>query len=483
MRKYAAASATPVYQPADGLISGSKWSSTTVTYSFPQKATDYGRGYSEAKKFVAFNAGEQAAFKTVIDQVVSFTNLNLNLAATASSADIRIGKSTLQGADAWAYYPGTGKGGDAWFDVGLGAPQGGKGGMDWKAIQPGDYSYTVFMHEFGHSLGLKHSFENGGTAGAVPKQYDSLEYTVMSYDAFQTNPYDSAVDSRDWWADNGNNPQTFMTLDIAALQKMYGADFTYNQGATKYQWNEATGALSVNGVSKDLNSATDVIFMTVWDGNGADEYDFSNWTSNVKVDLTPGGWTILDYMDPIDPDQRADLLAGDGVQWAAGNISNALLFNGDTRSLIESASGGAGNDWLIGNQAANVLRGGAGADKLDGGLGADILDGGLGADIFIFDTALGGGNVDSIRGFSVAEDVIWLDNSIFSAFASEGTLAQEAFYIVGSGQMDAADRIVYDAAAYSLFYDPDGIGGAGQVKFATLQNVQGSFDANFFLIV
>ncbi|QCI79772.1 calcium-binding protein [Hankyongella ginsenosidimutans] len=50
---------------------------------------------------------------------------------------------------------------------------------------------------------------------------------------------------------------------------------------------------------------------------------------------------------------------------------NALQYQGDSRSLIENAIGGAGNDSIIGNSANNRLDGGAGADALSGGLGDD----------------------------------------------------------------------------------------------------------------
>ena len=36
---------------------------------------------------------------------------------------------------------------------------------------------------------------------------------------------------------------------------------------------------------------------------------------------------------------------------ARGNVFNALQFQGDTRSLIENAVGGSGNDHLVGNSA------------------------------------------------------------------------------------------------------------------------------------
>jgi serralysin len=53
-------------------------------------------------------------------------------------------------------------------------------------------------------------------------------------------------------------------------------------------------------------------------------------------------------------------------------------------SLIENATGGSGNDLLVGNSVNNILKGGAGNDILYGGLGADQLWGGAGADVFVY---------------------------------------------------------------------------------------------------
>ena len=57
---------------------------------------------------------------------------------------------------------------------------------------------------------------------------------------------------------------------------------------------------------------------------------------------------------------------------------------GDRRSLIEDATGGAGDDRLTGNAAGNRLVGGDGDDRLAGLTGRDVLVGGRGADIFVF---------------------------------------------------------------------------------------------------
>ena len=102
--------------------------------------------------------------------------------------------------------------------------------------------------------------------------------------------------------------------------------------------------------------------MTLWDGGGTDTYDFSNYSSGVKVDLGPGNWTTTSTT------QLGDLSDG---HIARGNIANALLYNNDPRSLIENVIGSSGADTITGNAADNVLDGGAGADSMAGGTGND----------------------------------------------------------------------------------------------------------------
>ena len=83
------------------------------------------------------------------------------------------------------------------------------------------------------------------------------------------------------------------------------------------------------------------MFLTVWDGGGNDTYDFSNYTTNLHVDLRPGEWTLLS--DPYPAFQLAHL--GDGGH-ARGNIANAWLYQDNTASIIENAISGVGDDQI-----------------------------------------------------------------------------------------------------------------------------------------
>jgi hypothetical protein len=151
---------------------------------------------------------------------------------------------------------------------------------------------------------------------------------------------------------------------------MYGADYTTNAGATVYSWSAATGEMFVNGIGQGA-PVRNRIFLTVWDGDGTDCYDFSNYATSLKVDLSPGGWSHLGTTA-----QLAWLGGGPYGGYARGHVFNALQVGGDARSLVEDAIGGAGNDAITGNQAANRLQGGAGSDILTGGGGGDLLVGG-----------------------------------------------------------------------------------------------------------
>ena len=212
------------------------------------------------------------------------------------------------------------------------------------------------IHETGHALGLKHPHDTVGSFGAIPANLDSLEYSVMSY-----RSYAGASTSGGYTNGAFGYPQTLMMYDIAAIQYMYGANFNFNAGNTVYKWSPTTGQEFINGVAQTAPGGN-TIFMTIWDGGGNDTYDFSNYTTSLKIDLQPGSWTTAST------GQLADL--GNG-HVAIGNIANALLYQNNPTSLTENAIGGSGNDTITGNTANNKLTGGAGNDTIDGLSGTD----------------------------------------------------------------------------------------------------------------
>jgi Ca2+-binding RTX toxin-like protein len=158
------------------------------------------------------------------------------------------------------------------------------------------------------------------------------------------------------------------------------------------------------------------------------------------------------------------------------NTTNRLTLG--SVSTFENVIGGSLADTLTGNALANSFTGGggndtlntaAGNDTLSGGAGNDILTGGAGADRFRFDAPLNAAtNRDIITDFSIVQaDRFELENAVFTALTTPGTLAANAFFI-GAAATTATQRILYNSAAGSLLYDADGNGALGSIGFASL---------------
>jgi Ca2+-binding RTX toxin-like protein len=140
-------------------------------------------------------------------------------------------------------------------------------------------------------------------------------------------------------------------------------------------------------------------------------------------------------------------------------------------TMTTNGSTGTSGIDLTGNEFVQAITGNAGSNIIDGKGGSDTLSGLAGKDFFVFSTALGAGNVDTITDFNVADDTIRLENAIFTALTVTGALSAAAFQANTTGLADdATDRIVYETDTGKLFYDADGnqAGGVDGVHFATL---------------
>ena len=163
-------------------------------------------------------------------------------------------------------------------------------------------------------------------------------------------------------------------------------------------------------------------------------------------------------------------------------LANTGEAAGDVYISIENLHGSGYNDDLRGNAQNNTLWGWVGNDILNGRAGNDVLAGGNGADVFIFNTALGAGNVDRVTDFSVIDDTIRLENAIFTGLAN-GVLTSAAFVANATGlAVDALDRIIYETDTGNLFFDADGTGAAARVQFAHLNAGLALTNADFLVI-
>ncbi|MBM6595472.1 M10 family metallopeptidase [Microvirga pudoricolor] len=408
----------------DAALIGSKWTITDLTYSFPTSGSLYGSNYedSRATAFDPFNPMQQVAVEAALKLVASYTGLTFkrieetpgNAAtlrfAQTGSIDVETAQGGFPAPLNWA--------GDVWF---------GETGQPYYATPlKGNWGWATMMHEIGHALGLKHGHqdytevdlsEDLGVASprygseALTEDHNGQAWSLMTYVSFPGAPLTIHGDLR-------NEPQSYMQDDIAALQYMYGANFDSHAENTVYRWSPKTGEMFINGQGQGRPTAN-TIFSTIWDGNGIDTYDLSNYRTHVKLDLRPSEYSTFSKA------QLADLDEGTGIVLAPGNVANSLLYQGDRRSLIENAKGGSGDDRLIGNAGDNrlfgnagddILSGGngrdqltghAGDDYLAGGKGADILNGSSGNDILLGqagnDTLIGGGGADLLSGGAGAD--------------------------------------------------------------------------------
>ena len=155
---------------------------------------------------------------------------------------------------------------------------------------------------------------------------------------------------------------------------------------------------------------------------------------------------------------------------AGRHIETLLLTGGEAidgigNSLAQTIGGNGAANRLVGKAGDDRLDGGGGDDSLYGGAGTDSLTGGDGADGFYFDAPLSIAGVDAISDFAVADDTIFLDRSVFAAFAADGAVDGGAF-AHGTAAAEADDRILYDKATGRIFYDADGSGAGAAIHFA-----------------
>lgn len=164
------------------------------------------------------------------------------------------------------------------------------------------------------------------------------------------------------------------------------------------------------------------------------------------------------------------LIGGKGYDTLSGSDGKDMLQGGDDADSLYGGSGndvlqgGDGDDWLDGGSGNDLLLGGAGNDTLLEGDGNDKLTGGTGIDNFVFwsNPAV---SIDTITDFSVVDDTIQLDNYIFAALKTEGTLSAGKF-VIGTQALDANDFIIYNDMTGALLYDADGSGGGASVPIA-----------------
>ncbi|MFC3127524.1 hypothetical protein ACFOD4_20875 [Pseudoroseomonas globiformis] len=180
-----------------------------------------------------------------------------------------------------------------------------------------------------------------------------------------------------------------------------------------------------------------------------------------------------------------DLVSGTerGDQFDVVRLGTSESDTIDVSALAKSyyINAGMGDDIITGGKGDDFLVGGAGNDLLNGGTGNDSLLGGVGADTFALSAPLGlTGSSDSIVDFSVGEDKIQLDISVYAGLPV-GQLAEDAFAVSGTAGEDNA-RIIYDTDTGDLFFNGYGACGSETMVFATLTTKPADLSASDFFV-
>ena len=227
-----------------------------------------------------------------------------------------------------------------------------------------------------------------------------------------------------------------------------GDDVIYGRDAVDTIEGGAGDDMIYGGAEPSVISALNVLF-------ALDPAAFLAQFGAPLIDHLADGGSFEDFLKEIlagDKDIASYASAGAWVE-----IDLRILDEQDTISAgmdtlidIQSVTGSAYNDILIGDAFGNVLFGGDGNDTLKGGEGSDTLEGGAGNDLL--DGEIGDKDIAS---YAKAEDGVSLDLSITTA-QDTGTLGLDTLL-----NMDGLEGSAFDDTLLGNAGDNFLIGGAG----------------------
>ncbi len=352
-------------QVINQLNSGSKWSGSVITYSFPTSVSAMATYSGEASGFSALNATQQARAELALalwDDIIAPSFQRVSPGTSMTSANIEFGNSTTGVSYAHAYYPTVGS---VWFNTSYNSSQ---GGNDLMTPRIGAHGFLTFIHEIGHALGLEHMGDYNGTADAPSSFQDSTVYSVMSY--FGPSWGSGASNGQglvawaDWVGSDGRlySPQTPMMNDIMAMQAMYGADTTTRTGNTVYgfQSNVTGTTAAIYDFTVNLNP-----IICIWDAGGTDTLNLSGWNTASTIDLAPGSFSSANSMT-----MNISIARGAWIENAVTGNGNDTV-QGNARDNVITTNGG--NDTIRALEGNDTVTAGAGNDTVDGGAGTDVL--------------------------------------------------------------------------------------------------------------
>lgn len=293
----------------------------TVTFSFPSQLPTTYTG-ENAAGWTPFSTEQQTATRSVLSLLQQQINVTfVEVADTATGFGVmRFSNNSQASSSGYAIMPNstsTDLDADTW--IAIGSDQG---------LESGGYNWMTLVHEIGHAIGLNHP--GNYNAGEASNGTEVGNFLGVNEDAFFNSVMSyrhSAQSIQDTW---------FMPYDMLTLRYLYGTKaFATQDNVYKYKDNAGL-------------SASNIV-----DDGGIDTLDFSEVTSGVTINLTPGAYSSV----------------------GKNSSGSATLANLTTSfdAVIENVLGTAAADIIVGNTAVNLITGGAGDDKVDGAAGIDTL--------------------------------------------------------------------------------------------------------------
>ncbi|WP_394891926.1 calcium-binding protein [Mesorhizobium sp. AaZ16] len=225
------------------------------------------------------------------------------------------------------------------------------------------------------------------------------------------------------------------------------------------------GTGSINAVGNNLNNT-----ITGNDGNNA-------------IDGRGGADTMTGGLgnDTYYVDNAADkVVEANGAGTGTDTVNSSVTYSAAAQFVENITLTGTAVINATGNNLANTIAGNA---------ANNVLTGALGADAFLFRTGLNGTtNVDTITDFNVVDDIIQLEDFIFTQAGGGGggglgTLLAGQFRTNNTGAaQDADDRIIYESDSGKLWYDSNGNAAGGNYLFADLASGLALTNADFFIV-
>ncbi|MEO0406373.1 MAG: M10 family metallopeptidase [Cyanobacteria bacterium P01_A01_bin.135] len=481
----------------DGLLyAGRRWDSNRITYSFwSDESLDDAFG-DTSRKNIAWLGYEIRAMQLALQAWSNVANINLVKTAgnngRANIGLLSVDNSDL-GGDLGAFVPpgfyGEGTGyfnyqGDGWSRSGL---------------RPGGLGFVTILHELGHGLGLAHPHDNDdgsrffpGLSAASDPFEDTGRYG-LNQGVWTTMTYIDGLAANNFSGTNYGYQSTPMTLDIAAIQHLYGANMSHNTGGDTYVLPAGNGP--------------GTRYFAIWDAGGYDTISAASARHGATINLNSAplvGPNAGGYLSSVEGIYGGATIAnGVVIEKAVGGLGNDRLIGNQVDNSILGKSGNdvmvgqggkdelfgeQGNDQLIGGVGGDILVGGLGNDHLignqgkdflNGGSGQNILRGGSGQDVFYFgslDRA-----VDSLLDFNTAKDSLVIKRDAFRLPLRKGILGR-AYFTVGARASDRGDRFIYNRQSGMLFFDADGVGGSAQFGLARFVNRPNLTHRDFVLV-